>query len=70
MHAPAMNVMADGADEFPHGAAPIALARAAPEISAAIVNMRLGFVGVAYAVKGDMKQKIPKPAAQFEGPPQ
>ena len=61
-----MNVMTDRADECSHRAAPITLARSAAEISASIVYEGFNFVGIAHAVKGDMKQKIRKPAAHFE----
>jgi hypothetical protein len=61
-----VNVMTDGPDQFPHGAAPIALARAAVKISATIMDEGFHFVGIAYTVEGDMEKKIAKPAAQFQ----
>jgi hypothetical protein len=62
-----MNVIGDGPDQFAKRAAPIVLPRPAMEIAAAIVNPGFNFVGIAYAVKGDVEKEITKPAAQLEG---
>lgn len=58
MQAAIVNVVADGANQFAHRAAPIALSRPALEIAAAIVNGRPHFVGVAAPVQRNVKKEI------------
>jgi len=68
MHASFVDVIRDGANQVAHGAAPIALARTAMEITRAIVHGGADFVRVAGAMEGDMEEEIAKPASQPQGP--
>jgi len=68
MHASPVDVIADGADQFAHRAAPITLPRPAMEITGPVMHRCLDLVGVAGAVEGDVEEEVAQPAAQPKRP--
>jgi hypothetical protein len=70
MHAPSVNVITDGPDQFAHRAAPITLPRSATEIAAPVMHGGLDLVGVPGSVKGDMEEEVSQPAAEPDRPAQ